>query len=175
MTTFISKLGPRAHPRARVSVTGRLRREARPQRIAQRAAGQREAEHVVFVHRIGDEAEAAPRVKQAEGWRARECMAWVRAHRRHGGLRVRDSGRLAWTVALDADATASAAVASARARASVASATTVAARNVAYVAAASDSILITSPQRTDQADLIRDHYDADSVYSEKYTLRPSSL
>ena len=71
---------PCAHPRARVRVAGRPHWEARPERVTQRAAGEREAERVVLVHRVGDEAEAAPRVEQAEGWRARaahetdECL-----------------------------------------------------------------------------------------------------
>ena len=48
-------------------VAGRPRREARPERVAQRAAGQREAERVVLVHRVGDEAEAAAGVDHGEG------------------------------------------------------------------------------------------------------------
>jgi hypothetical protein len=49
---------------------GRPPREVLPERVAQRAAGQRQAERVVLVHRVGDEAEAAARVEQLEapGW-----------------------------------------------------------------------------------------------------------
>jgi hypothetical protein len=42
-------------------------REPHPQRVAQRPAGQREAERVVLVHQVGDEAEAAAGVEQTEG------------------------------------------------------------------------------------------------------------
>jgi hypothetical protein len=44
------------------------------------------------VHHVGEEVQAAARVEQAQVLRARERMAWVRAHRRRGGLRVRDTG-----------------------------------------------------------------------------------
>jgi hypothetical protein len=66
---------PRAHPCTLARVAGRSRRKARPQCVTQRAAGQCEAEHVVLEHGVGDEAEAAARVEQAELWRARERMA----------------------------------------------------------------------------------------------------
>jgi hypothetical protein len=39
----------------------------RPERVAQRPAGQREAERVVLVHCVGDEAKAAAGVEQGEG------------------------------------------------------------------------------------------------------------
>ena len=58
---------PCAHPRARVRVAGRPHWEARPERVTQRAAGEREAERVVLVHRVGDRAEAAAGVEQGEG------------------------------------------------------------------------------------------------------------
>ena len=67
-------------------------RKARPQRVTKRATGQREAERVVLVHRVGDEANTATRVKQVEMWRVKERMACMRAHRQRGSLRVRDSG-----------------------------------------------------------------------------------
>jgi hypothetical protein len=54
----------RRAPLARVRVAGRPRQEALPERVAQRAAGQREAERVVLVHRVGDEAEAGVLVGQ---------------------------------------------------------------------------------------------------------------
>jgi hypothetical protein len=61
--------------------------EARPERVAQRTTGQREAERVVLVHRVGDKAQAAPGVEQAEVWRARERMAcWLTAHRHRRGV-----------------------------------------------------------------------------------------
>jgi hypothetical protein len=141
-----------------VCVTGRPPREARPERVAQRTAGQREAERVVLVNRIGDEAEAAPRVEQAEGWRARERMAWVCAHRRCGGLRVRDS---------DVDGSSRRSYHSSRhhldrrglgsregERGLGCPAAAAASRNAAYAAAAAASVAITS---TNQADLIRHH------------------
>jgi len=60
---------PRAHPRADVCVAVLVRpspaRKTHPERVAQRTAGQREAERVVLVHHVGDKAEAAPRVEQA--------------------------------------------------------------------------------------------------------------
>ena len=39
-------------------VAGPPHREARPERVAQRAARQRKAERVVLVHHVGDEVEA---------------------------------------------------------------------------------------------------------------------
>jgi hypothetical protein len=50
-----------------VRIANRPPREARPERVAQRAAGQREAERVVLVHHVGDEAEAGVLVEQGEG------------------------------------------------------------------------------------------------------------
>jgi hypothetical protein len=44
--------------------------EALPECVAQRAAGQREAERVVLVHRVGDEAEAAAGIEFTKAWRA---------------------------------------------------------------------------------------------------------
>jgi hypothetical protein len=132
-----------------VRVTRRPHQEARPQRVAQRAAGQCEAKRVILVHRVGDKVQAAARIEQAEVQRARDRMARVRAHRHRGGWRVRDSGvdggpRCSRLHCL------SAAAASARAEASVASAAAAAACNAAYVGAAVDSGAITTYKQQEQ-------------------------
>ena len=73
----------RREPGHRPAARARASREARPERVAQRAARQCEAERVVLMHRVGGEAEAAVGVEQAEGGggqRVRRhhiaCAAW---------------------------------------------------------------------------------------------------
>ena len=76
----------RREPGHRPATRARASREARPERVAQRAARQREAERGVLVHRVGDEAEAAVGVEEGEGG---------------GGQRVRHHhiARAAWRLA----------------------------------------------------------------------------
>jgi hypothetical protein len=47
--------------------------ESRPEGVAKHSAGQREAEGVVLMHNVGDEAEAGTVVKQAKG-RGDQCL-----------------------------------------------------------------------------------------------------
>ena len=71
-TTIIAKVQQpggghlRREPGHRPATRTRASREARPERVAQRAARQREAERVVLVHRVGNEEEAAAGVEQGE-------------------------------------------------------------------------------------------------------------
>jgi len=58
---------PRREPGHRPTTSAWASREARPERVAQRFACQREAERVVLVHHVGDEVEAAVGVEECEG------------------------------------------------------------------------------------------------------------
>ena len=48
-------------------------RKARPERVAERAAGQREAERVVLVHCFGDEEEGGAGVAEGKGGATMKC------------------------------------------------------------------------------------------------------
>ena len=69
---------PRAHPRTRVCIAIRPPWEARPERVTQRAAGQRETQRVVLVHHVGDEVEAGVGVEAAEGGGGQRVHCFMR-------------------------------------------------------------------------------------------------